>query len=377
MTGKTISAGTRLRMPFDRWPEADQVAWQEAFRPADLFDTRPSAAWMRLPSRLALETCYARWLRWLTTHHPEVLAEEAAARATRERVQAYLRALDAELAPRTMVGYAVRLKRALELLSPGADLAWLKPVLDKLERRARARRPERPFVPTYTLFGTGLEMMRAAETLGEQCPHDGAVLYTNGLIIAFMAVRPLRLKNMIGLELGSQLIRQPEGFTVTLLPQHTKNKRTMEFPVPHDLAGAFVRYLDHHRPLLVGSGSGSPTRAYEGPDTVFVTPKGKPFAPDAFEDVITRETLNRLGQRLTPQDFRHCAATTIADFMPEEAGIIRLILGHTTPGMADRYYIHAKGTEAAHKVQSVIATQRKALRKMVAQSANDDKHARS
>ena len=61
----------------------------------------------------------------------------------------------------------------------------------------------------------------------------------------------------------------------------------------------------------------------------------------SFEDMISRTPCSAQ-QRLTPHDFRHCVATSIAQFDPEQIDIIRIILGHTTMATADKHYIHAK-----------------------------------
>ncbi len=80
--------------------------------------------------------------------------------------------------------------------------------------------------------------------------------------------------------------------------------------------------------------------------------------------MVAKRTLARFGQRLTPHEFRHCAATSIAEFNPEDFGIIRLILGHTTAAMAEQYYIRAKGREAVRGYQAVVRGKRNAMRSL-------------
>ena len=40
---------------------------------------------------------------------------------------------------------------------------------------------------------------------------------------------------------------------------------------------------------------------------------------------------------------------------------IRLILGHSTLATSEKYYIHAKGIEAAHRYHATLARKRKSL----------------
>lgn len=156
---------------------------------------------------LAIATCYARWLVWIRATEPDALAQTPEARATRERVISYLHDLHDEITIRGLHGYACRLKRALELICPDADWSWFRPILGRLERRARAAKSvARPFVPADQLSAFGTELMELAETGSVQTDLEQAELFRDGLIIAFLASRPLRLKNMLELEIGIHLI---------------------------------------------------------------------------------------------------------------------------------------------------------------------------
>jgi integrase len=77
--------------------------------------------------------------------------------------------------------------------------------------------------------------------------------------------------------------------------------------------------------------------------------------------MVTRRTSRRFGIRLTPHEFRHCAATSVAEWLPAVARIVRIILGHTTGATAERHYIHASGKIAAERYQKVVLTGRRAV----------------
>ena len=78
--------------------------------------------------------------------------------------------------------------------------------------------------------------------------------------------------------------------------------------------------------------------------------------------MISRRTLAQFGARLTPHSFRHAAATTIAQNRPEEALVIRLILGHSTTATAEQHYIHATRINAANRYQRIVEGRRAATR---------------
>lgn len=156
-------------MPLDAWPALDRAGWNEAFEPADSLDLRTTGAELRTASRLAIATRYARWLFWVKANEPDALALAPEARATRERVIKYLHDLHEEITIRSIHNYACRLKRALELICPDTDWSWFRPILRKLERRARSERSAvRPFVAADQLSAFGTELIDLAEARSAQ-----------------------------------------------------------------------------------------------------------------------------------------------------------------------------------------------------------------
>jgi integrase len=81
--------------------------------------------------------------------------------------------------------------------------------------------------------------------------------------------------------------------------------------------------------------------------------------------MITNKTQARFGVRPTPHEFRHCAATSIAEFHPEDLHIIQVILGHATLDTAQQYYTRTKGIEAVLTLQTAMKRKRTELNKMV------------
>ena len=359
-TRSPANPGSRLGMPLAAWPASDRAAWDAAFRPAARFSFSASGgAKLRPPSKDAILGGYARWLVWLRGRAPEALAEPAVNRATEERVIDYLNDLDEEVTPRTLFNYGCRLKQALVLMCPRTDWSWFDPLLGDLQLRARTAKPaRRGFVPSGQLLDYGMQLMEEAERTADITQQVRAELFRNGLMIAFLAMRPLRLKNLTQLALGTELVESAAGFDVTILPDRTKTKNTLEFPAPAVLVPAMRRYLEHYRPALAAGLSGAGADGTGEAAPVWLARSGAQFPADTFTNMVAKRTLARFGQRLTPHEFRHCAATSIAEFNPEDFGIIRLILGHATTAMAEQYYIRAKGREAVRCYQAVIRGKR-------------------
>lgn len=353
--------GRKLGMPLTAWPQTDQHAWRAAFEPADPFDDRVDHSHLRQPTRDKHIATYARWLRWLQDHHPDAMALPAAQRTTEDAVIAYLTALNEEISPKAVADYAAGLRSALKIIDPATDWEWLKPFIGRLQRRAQdAPKVRRPFVPIGELYAYGIELMRMAEADPDLMPIDAAVLFRDGLSIAFLAARPLRMLNMMNLEIGPNLRKTHDGFAVDV--PHTKTHVALAFPLPETLVPFMTSYLARHRPFLAAGPYGVDAGYPEHAKFLWLAVSGAQFPRDSFADMITHRVQERFQLRLTPHDFRRCAATSIAEYAPEEYHIIRAILGHSTSATADKYYIKAKGIDASRKVQGAIIKRRNALK---------------
>src|SRR5204863_501319 len=74
----------------------------------------------------------------------------------------------------------------------------------------------------------------------------------DALILALLAVRPLRLANLTTLRAGQELIRDAEGFQLSIPASETKSRREIMLNVPAILTGPLERYLRRERPFLLG-----------------------------------------------------------------------------------------------------------------------------
>ncbi len=103
--------------------------------------------------------------------------------------------------------------------------------------------------------------------------------------------------------------------------------------VPERAAVALRTYLTRYRPVLATDRS--------PPAQVWLARTGAPYAPYKRGERIATLTRRRLGIAVAAHRFRLWAATTIAERAPDEAAIIRPLLGHATMKVADRAYNQA------------------------------------
>ncbi len=158
---------------------------------------------------------------------------------------------------------------------------------------------------------------------------------------------------MIELTLGDQFVATRDGYRVILPPEVYKTRIAFEFPVPDRLVPYVRHYLAEHRKVLAAGG------AVPGCQHLWLARSGAPWPSDTFADMISRETTRRFGIRLTPHDFRHCAATSIILISPEDWPLVRVILGHATDRTAEQHYMHPKRINAARQYHAAVYDRRR------------------
>jgi integrase len=181
-----------------------------------------------------------------------------------------------------------------------------------------------------------------------------AVRYRDGLLIALLAVRPLRLRNLLGLEIGRTLCAAGNSeHRIVFDATETKTREPIEVGWPADLELQLCRYLDRYRPRLLGRGT-SPM--------LWIGRFGKGTAEQTIRLAIIGRTRDGLGVPICPHLFRDCAATTIATEDPGHIGIASSLLGHSSANTTDRHYRQASSINASRHYQAAMAELRARLR---------------
>ena len=192
----------------DQWPEADRAALQRAFRKGSILDDHgPGANWSE-PTRKSREKIYGRWINFLARSGELDPASHPAERVTRDRVAGFVELLQSQVAPFTVWSYLDRLYAALRVMAPDTDWGWFRKVVNRLYRqKGPARSLTNRLVPPSRIVAAGLKMMREAEAASGIRPIWHATRYRDGLMLALLAARPLRLKNISDIAIGRHLVR--------------------------------------------------------------------------------------------------------------------------------------------------------------------------
>lgn len=339
---------TRHAVPSEDWPQADQALWRSVIAEGDILDgCGPGANWAPT-TKNNTRKAYGYWLHWLgtkgllskTVHHP-------LDHITPELIKSYIEDMEDNAAPLTRFVYILDLLRFAQVVSPDRNWDWLKRIKNRLWARSRSSRDKTSKIRNSSdLFELGLDLMNEAS--GIKCrynPLQAEVQYRDGLLIALLAARPIRLKNLTAITIGKHLVRINNYYWLVFEAEEVKNRRHIEVPFPEVLTAYIDEYLNDHRPrLLQGNES----------DRFWISRFGGDLTCNSIRRQIKLHTQRAFGKAITPHLFRDCAATSIAIHDPEHVWITANILGHNTLATAQKYYDQSRMLEAGRHYQSTI-----------------------
>lgn len=328
------------------WSSADQAAWRAANAPGDVLDEGGPLA-DRHPEQLSqMQMAYGRWLGFLAATGD---AGAGLDRLQGLRLRQFIDALKASLAPLTVRSYVTNLLTAAEAMAPGRAFADLRNATRSLWRWAKPADKRARLIPADELSAFGLDLMVEADR--QKLGRRPASLHQDGLMIALLAARPLRRRNLASIELGRHLERQGEDYWLSFPAQEMKNRRALEFTLPRNLVAPLESHLGVYRPLLLKE-RGRWRR--EGGGALWISAHGGPLGAKQVHERIVARTQARFGHPVNPHMFRDAAATSIAIEDPAHVGLVASILGHANPQTAERFYNQAGSLEAGRCLQAVI-----------------------
>jgi site-specific recombinase XerD len=168
----------------------------------------------------------------------------------------------------------------------------------------------------------------------------------NGLMIALLALCPIRPKNFAALEIGTTFKAIHGKWWINLPGGATKNRRPDKRRVPECLNRYIEIYLAHARPVLRRSGSAT--------NALWISKSGKPISRVGLCHLITKITFETVGVSVSPHLFRTAAASTAATYGGNTPHLASALLNHADPRIADQHYNRSTSISAS-KVYAEIA----------------------
>jgi hypothetical protein len=315
---------------------------------------------------------YGYFLDYLRRHGVPLSQGRPADQVTPENVAFYIAELQDRVASVTMHGSIYKLRRVAELLAPDRDFGWLREIEGDLHFLKQAKSKYPRLVTTPAIVEAGLTLFMEAESrpatsapptarlanraarrrargAADRVALNRAVEARNGLMVALLAVCPIRLKNYAALELGRSFRRVGNVWWIVLDPGETKTGRADERPVPAFLNPTIESYIAKHRPVL-GRGILEP----EAGPLWISSQDGSPMPQRSVEATLRRTTLRTLGIEIGPHMFRTAAATTAATRATEAPGLASALHQHVTPRVTEQHYNRATAHEAAKAYRAIL-----------------------
>jgi site-specific recombinase XerD len=356
----------RRCLRISEWPERDRALWEAARDPSRRrFGDQPrqvkraGAAWRKVAGG------WGRYLSFLSQRGWLDLQEAPWERVTHERLDAFFfELLEFENADFTITGRFAEVQTALQVFQPRGDHRWVTqphgiPISDYLLMRKRRLTLYAPI----DLFLWGLELMNQAKTL--RGARRRQVQMRDGLLIAILAFRGLRLRSVLSLTLGKNILRDADSglWRLELTPDNVKNSRYINMRLPEILGPWLDRYMDVERRELLADNTS---------DAFWINWGGKPLREKGLDKRIRWQSAKRFGaaEAFGTHRFRHCIASSLPLILPEHPGLAASIL-HISHGVLDKHYDRSSAVLAFRAFHAALAQESKATREIAEKAFAD------
>jgi integrase len=338
----------RRTLYIDEWPEADRLACQDACRPTHRLKKGGAASPLAPVSQKEIAIRYGQFLGFLRAAGRLEMNAAAAAQVTPANVEEYM----ADLANRKVSSVTAwnciyKLRRSAQLLSPKTEFEWLAEIEKDLALVMEPRSKLDRLVLTEQLLEAGLTLITEAKNY-TKAKFVRARGIRNGLMIALLALCPIRRKNFASLEIG-KTFRQIKGrWWITLSGSDTKMGSPEGRPIPEWMNPYIDLYLNQARPVLLKRAKAPTIALWISSNT------GEPMNAGDVGVIITQATERTIGIGISPHLFRAADATTAAEASGNMPHLASALLGHKHARVTEEHYNRASSLRAASRYAEVI-----------------------
>jgi integrase/recombinase XerD len=338
----------RTALPFIDWPECDQDLWISANSTGKFLEPDGKAAHWKEKTRIGVMKRYSLWLGYLASTDLLNDASKPSARIIKDTLTGYVRWLEARSNASTTISSCVRdLREALRVMEPDSNLS----LITELAKTLHAR--EKPVRAKHTKIMHPDELLSGALSFLDDVPDTKfrnkacqAGKYRDGLIVAFLACRPIRLENITTIFMGQHLTLHDERWHCSFGADEMKDNCPLAFSLPDLLASYLETYIDTYRPILLKGNKSC---------DLWISTRGRRMSEQSVYWNTCRLTEELFNQRINPHLFRDCAASALATKDPEHILAIARILGHTSITTTQRHYNQSQMTAAADILHNALA----------------------
>jgi len=337
----------KKHLAFSEWPAKDRWLWNAAFEPGDVFDQRPTDR-LSTATIAGLRTAYARFIGFVASNDPQRLRLPPEDRPEQASIKIFVEHLRESCRDTSIASLLHKLRLALGLICPQTDWSWLKVIAKRIAARAIPRSLRNPGLTSADLYEVGIRLMAKAEkseASTRRLSKEDALTYRDGLIIALLAVVPLRRRTLTALTINQHLVKIGECWLLDIPAVDTKTRRALEFPLPEDLSRQISLFIARFRGRVSGA---------ENHDGLWPSTRGKPMDSGSIYDAVRRRTTEALGFAVNLHWFRLAAGNLWSITDPANVRGVKDLLGQTSFGTTEKHYIGAQSRLAGRELAKVL-----------------------
>jgi integrase len=343
------TAGKPRSLPIGEWPEADRLGWIEALRPAHRLRRGGGASYLAPVSQADIANRYGLYLDYLQRNDRLDFAGSAKTLVTPDNVQGFVAELQARVLSVTVWNSVYKLRRAAQLIAPGTDFGWLTEIEKDIALEMTPRSKADRLVLTERLVEAGLILIREAETFGKT-PLARAKGVRNGLLIALLALHPIRIKNFATLTIADTFTNVDGRWWLHIPSDDTKSHRMDERQVPGFMTDLVNTYVDMHRPVLCRG---------DGHSALWVSSTtGRQMTTKNLGTLISKLTRETIGVDVSPHLFRTAGASTAAIYGGSHPHLASALLNHRDPRVTEEHYNRSIGMSAGEEYALITRSYR-------------------
>src|SRR5262249_13184200 len=248
-----------LQLPFTKWPAADRGAWEAAFKAGDRFDESGPGAHLAESTRKVWRESYARFLGFISATQRSSLDQPPDRRINPIIVAEYVvwrRRCRRSCGDMTVAIDLDHLRGALRLICRDTDWSWLLTITKRMAAKAPRRTARYHLVTSERLYALGVELMDRAVAAADAAGHtskEHAFAYRDGMIIALLALIPIRRRTLVALRIGRQLVKTGGLWALDIPAGDTKSGRPLDYPISKELSERIDTYLVRFRCRIPGA----------------------------------------------------------------------------------------------------------------------------
>jgi Phage integrase family len=194
-------------------------------------------------------------------------------------------------------------------------------------------------------------LLQQAHAIKDHAPVKAALLAQLAVAIAILTFAPVRLQNLVSIELDQNLHKPggPDTPYWLVFPHYdVKNRVDLTFKLDELLTELIDEYVREFRPTLLRGTNAS---------WLFPGEAGQPKHKLQFSKQITVRIEKAIGLRITVHQFRHAAAAIYLKHRPGDYETVRRLLGHRDLSTTSRYYCGLETVAASEQFGKLVRQQ--------------------